>query len=57
MIIETLRAQLDAYDQAALYEQENFRGRAEVIDAIEFAIIDRIEAAAKAAQGQPGKGA
>ncbi len=43
MTIESLQSQLDAFDQAALYAQENFRGRAEVIDAIEFAIIDRID--------------
>lgn len=54
MIIETLRAQLDAYDQAALYERENFRGRAEVIDAIEFAIIDRIDGLL-ADPSQPGE--
>lgn len=43
MTIEALQAQLDAFNQAALYEQENFRDRAEVIDAIEFEIIDRID--------------
>ena len=43
MTVESLRSQLDALDQAALYVQENFRGRAEAIDAIEFAIIDRID--------------
>jgi SAM-dependent methyltransferase len=43
LTIEALRSQLDALDQADLYEQANFRGRAEVIDTIEFAIIDRID--------------
>jgi hypothetical protein len=43
LIIESLQSQLDGFEQAALYEQENFRGRAEVIDAIEFEIIDRID--------------
>ncbi|HET9221543.1 MAG TPA: hypothetical protein VFO07_03520, partial [Roseiflexaceae bacterium] len=43
MTIESLQSQLDAFDQAALYERDNFQGRAEVIDAIEFEIIDRID--------------
>jgi hypothetical protein len=41
--IESLQSQLDAFDQAALYEPDNFQGRAEVIDAIAFEIIDRID--------------
>jgi hypothetical protein len=41
--IEALQSQLDAFDQAALYEPDNFQGRAEVIDAITFEIIDRID--------------
>ncbi len=43
MTIESLQSQLDAFDQVALYAQENFQGRAEVIDVIEFEIIDRID--------------
>ena len=41
--IESLQSQLDAFDQAALYQPDNFQGRAEVIDAIAFEIIDRID--------------
>jgi hypothetical protein len=41
--IESLQSQLDAFDQAALYQPDNFRRRAEVIDAIAFEIIDRID--------------
>jgi len=43
VIIESLQSQLDAFDQAALYQPDNFQGRAEVIDAIAFEIIDRID--------------
>ena len=43
MTIETLQSQLDAFDQAALYQPHNFQARAEVIDAIAFEIIDRID--------------
>jgi hypothetical protein len=43
MTVKSLQSQLDAYDQAALCERENFRGRAEAIDAIAFEIIDRID--------------
>lgn len=43
MSIESLQSQLDAFDQAALYQPDNFQGRAEVIDAIAFEIIDRID--------------
>jgi len=41
--IESLQTQLDAFDQAALYEPDNFQGRAEVIDTIAFELIDRID--------------
>ena len=41
--IESLQSQLDAFDQAALYASDNFQRRAEVIDAIAFEIIDRID--------------
>jgi hypothetical protein len=41
--IKSLQSQLDAFDQAALYEPDNFVGRAEVIDAIAFEIIDHID--------------
>jgi hypothetical protein len=41
--IESLQSQLDAFDQAALYQPDNFQGRAEVLDAIAFEIIDRID--------------
>src|SRR5262249_11186719 len=34
---------LDAFDQAALYEPDNFQGRAEVIDAITAEIIDPLD--------------
>lgn len=43
MTIESLQSQLDAFDQAALYEPDNFQSRAEVIEAIEFEIIDCID--------------
>lgn len=43
MTIESLQSQLDAFDQAALYELDNFQRRAEVIDAIALEIIDRID--------------
>src|SRR5690349_422400 len=43
MTIESLQSQLDAFDQAALYQPDNFQRRAEVIDAIAFEIIDRID--------------
>jgi hypothetical protein len=43
MTIESLQSQLDAFDQAALYQPYNFQGRAEVIDTIAFEIIDRID--------------
>lgn len=43
MTIEALQSQLDALDQAALYEPDNFQGRADAIDAIAFEIIDRID--------------
>jgi hypothetical protein len=41
--IESLQSQLAAFDRAALYAPDNFQGRAEVIDAIELEIIDRID--------------
>jgi hypothetical protein len=41
--IEALQSELDRFDQAALYEPDNFQRRAEVIDAIAFEIIDRID--------------
>jgi hypothetical protein len=41
--IESLQSQIDAFDQVALYEPGNFQRRAEVIDAITFEIIDRID--------------
>lgn len=43
MTIAFLQSQLAALDQAALSEQENFRGRAEAIDIIELEIIDRVD--------------
>lgn len=43
MTIESLQAQLTALEHAALYQQEHFQARAEVIDAITFEIIDRID--------------
>ncbi len=43
MTIESLQSQLDAFDQAALYEPGNFRGRADAIDAIALEIIDRVD--------------
>jgi hypothetical protein len=41
--IESLQSQLDAFDQAALYQPDNYQGRAAVIDAIAYEIIDRID--------------
>jgi Histone methylation protein DOT1 len=41
--IESLQSQLDAFDQAALYEPDNFQGRAEALDAIALEIVDRID--------------
>lgn len=43
MTIESLQAQLDALDQAALYEPGNFQGRAQALDALAFEIIDEID--------------
>jgi hypothetical protein len=43
LTIAALQCQLDALDQAALYQQNNFKGRAAVINAIEVDIIDRID--------------
>jgi hypothetical protein len=43
LMIESLQSQLDTFDQAALYEPDRFQSRAEVIDAITFEIIDRID--------------
>jgi hypothetical protein len=41
--LESLEAQLAALDQAALYELDNFQGRAEVIDTLALDIIDQID--------------
>src|SRR5262245_8534220 len=41
--IESLQSQLEAFDQAALYEPYNFQARAEVIDAIQFELVDHID--------------
>src|SRR5262245_59931642 len=41
--IQSLQSQLDAFDHPALYQPDNYQGRADLIDAIEFEIIDRID--------------
>lgn len=43
MTIEAIQSRLDALDRTDLYAPDNFQGRAEAIDAIEFEIIDRID--------------
>lgn len=42
MTVELLQARLDALAQLARYDEEDYRVRATVFDAIEFEIIDRI---------------